>query len=333
MKEYIIVVQGTRKIVNYLNYFIKIPYKIYYFAKQNENYFKKLQKADVVITMSWGKTMWGGTDNLKIPKAENLKLIHLPGAGTDAINFSELPKNCKVCNVYEHEIPIAEYCLANILNWEMNLVQKLNRFKNLDWSDCMIFDGPTHSELFQKNIGILGYGKIGKEIAKRIKPFGTSLVGYTRSFKKRDKYLNNLYLSKDLKKTVNKLDYLIISCPLTNKTKDMINANIFKSMKKNAVIINIARGGIINESDLYNALKKKLIGGAIIDTWFRYPQSKEQNGFKPSKFLFNKMKNVVMSPHISAWSENMIERRSKVISNNINRLYTKKSLINVVKRL
>ncbi len=60
MKEYIIVVQGTRKIVTYLNYFIKIPYKIYYFAKQNENYFKKLQKADVVITMSWGKTMWGG---------------------------------------------------------------------------------------------------------------------------------------------------------------------------------------------------------------------------------------------------------------------------------
>ena len=73
------------------------------------------------------------------------------------------------------------------------------------------------------------------------------------------------------------------------------------------------------------------LSGAIIDTWFKYPQSKEQNGFKPSAFPFNKMKNVIMSPHISAWSENMIERRSRVISDNINRLYNKKNLTNKVK--
>ena len=102
-------------------------------------------------------------------------------------------------------------------------------------------------------------------------------------------------------------------------------------MKKDAVIINIARGGIIDEKDLYEALKERLIGGAIIDTWFKYPQSKEQNGFKPSRFSFNKMKNVIMSPHISAWSENMIERRSRVISDNINRLYSKRGLINTVR--
>ena len=332
MQEYKIVVQGTRKIITYLKSYIKIPNKLYYFAKQNENYFKKLKKADVVITMSWGKTMWGGTKNLKIPEVENLKLIHLPGAGIDAINFSQIPKSCKVCNVYEHEIPIAEYCIANILNWEMNLIQKTARFKNLDWSDCMIFDGPTHNELFDKTIGILGYGKIGKEIAKRIKPFGTNLIGFTRTIRKKDKYLNNLYLSKDLKKNVNNLDYLIIACPLTKSTKDIINSNVFKYMKKDAVIINIARGGIINEKELYYALKKRLIGGDIIDTWFKYPQNKDLNGFKPSVFLFNKMKNVIMTPHISAWSENMIERRSRVISENINRLYNKKGLINLVKK-
>ena len=101
-------------------------------------------------------------------------------------------------------------------------------------------------------------------------------------------------------------------------------------MKKDAVIINIARGGIINEKDLYDALKKRSIGGAIIDTWFKYPQSKEQNGFRPSNISINKMKNVIMSPHISAWSENMIERRSRIISDNINRLYNKKGLINKV---
>ena len=196
----------------------------------------------------------------------------------------------------------------------------------------MIFDGPTHNELFNKTIGILGYGKIGKEIAKRIKPFGTKLIGYSRKVTKKDKYLSNIYISKDLKKSAADLDYLIISCPLTDKTKNMININIFKSMKKTGVIINIARGGIINESDLYKALKSKIIGGAIIDTWFKYPHNKEENNFKPSNYSFNKMKNVVMSPHISAWSENMIDRRSKVISNNINRLYEGKVLMNVVKK-
>ena len=332
MLEYKIVVQGTRKIISYLDKYIKIPKKIYYFTKQNENYFKNIKKADVVVTMSWGKTMWGGTENLKVPKVENLKLIHLPGAGIDAINFSQLPQGCKVCNVYEHEIPIAEYCIANILNWEINLIQKVTKFKTLDWSDSMIFDGPTHNELFNKTVGILGYGKIGKEIAKRIKPFGINLIGYTRSARKKDKYLNNLYLSKDLKKNVNNLDYLIIACPLTKSTKNIINKSVFKFMKKNVVIINIARGGIINEKDLYNALKEKFIGGAIIDTWFKYPQNKGQNGFKPSRYSFSKMKNVIMSPHISAWSENMIDRRSQVISDNINRLYNKKGLINVVKK-
>ena len=104
-------------------------------------------------------------------------------------------------------------------------------------------------------------------------------------------------------------------------------------MKKTSRIINVARGGIINESYLYKALKSKIISGAIIDTWFKYPHNKEENDFKPSNYSFNKMKNVIMSPHISAWSENMIERRSRVISDNINRLYSKKGLINLVKNI
>ena len=157
------------------------------------------------------------------------------------------------------------------------------------------------------------------------------MIGYTRTIRKKDKYLNNLYLSNNLKKSVGNLDYLIIACPLTKSTK-IINSTVFKYMKKNVVIINIARGAIINEKDLYDALKR-LIGGVIIDTWFKYPQNKEQNGFKPSKYSFNKIKNVIMTPHISAWSENMIQRRSRVISENINRLYNKKGLINLVKSL
>ena len=101
-------------------------------------------------------------------------------------------------------------------------------------------------------------------------------------------------------------------------------------LKKTAVIINIARGAIINEKDLYIALNKKKIGGAIIDTWFKYPVDKSKKDFKPSIYAFNKLSNVVMTPHISAWSEEMIMRRSSVISNNIERLYLNKKLLNQI---
>ena len=278
--------------------------------------------------MSWGKSMWGGLNNVQIPNTNNLKLIHIPGAGTDGIDFKNVPKGCKVCNVYEHEVPIAEYCLANILNWEMKLIEKVIKFKKLDWSDSIIFNGPTHGEISNKTIGIFGYGKIGKEIAKRLKPFGSHTIGYTRVSKKKDLFLTEVFLSNKLKQTVHKLDYLIIACPLTNKTKGLINKNILSLMKKTAVVINIARGGIINELDFFVFLKNNKLGGAIIDTWFKYPADKSEKNFKPSSFAFDKLKNVVMTPHISAWSEDMIKRRSNMISNNIERLYLNKKLIN-----
>ena len=77
--------------------------------------------------MSWGKSMWGGTDKIIVPETRNLKLLHIPGAGIDGIDFSKLPKECKVCNVYEHEITIAEYCVANILNWQTNMIKIHNK--------------------------------------------------------------------------------------------------------------------------------------------------------------------------------------------------------------
>ena len=91
---------------------------------------ERIETADVVITMSWGKSMFGGKSTVKVPEVNKLKLLHTPGAGTDGINFDLLPSGCNVCNVYEHETTIAEYCLANILNWEIKLVEKALKFKN-----------------------------------------------------------------------------------------------------------------------------------------------------------------------------------------------------------
>ena len=132
-----IVVQGTKLIADYLKKNLDIPNSVHYSKVQDNQFLNKVKNADVLVTMSWGKSMFGGKGVLKIPDVKKLKLIHTPGAGTDGINFEKVPSNCKICNVYEHEVPIAEYCLANMLNWEIKMIQKINRFKMLDWSDSL----------------------------------------------------------------------------------------------------------------------------------------------------------------------------------------------------
>ena len=84
-------------------------------------------------------------------------------------------------------------------------------------------------------------------------------------------------------------------------------------MKKNSVLVNVARGPVINEKDLYFALSKKLIRGAIIDTWYKYPKKENLKYFKPSKYNFSRLKNIIMTPHLSALTENLLERRVKII--------------------
>ena len=81
--------------------------------------------------------------------------------------------------------------------------------------------------------------------------------------------------------------------------------------------VNVARGPIVNEKDLYLALKNNKIGGAIIDTWYKYPEKENKKYFKPSKFDFTKLSNIVMTPHLSALTESLLERRIKIISKNI----------------
>ena len=101
-------------------------------------------------------------------------------------------------------------------------------------------------------------------------------------------------------------------------------------MKETAVIINVARGSIINEEALYQACKEREIGGAVIDAWYQYPE-KISNRTPPSNFNFNELDNVIMSPHASAWTDALIYRRTKFIAENLNRLARDEPLLNIVK--
>ena len=279
---------------------------------------KKIINADAVITMSWDYNLNYGN---------NLKLIQLPGAGVDEINFNCIPKNISVCNVYEHEIPISEFVLTGMLNWVSKFIEIDKNLKKGNWFGSFLF-GPRHNELYGKTIGIVGYGKIGKEVWKRCKSFGMKLIACNKSKKKIDG-INFTRPMHDIEKLYKVSDFILLSLPLNSDTKHLINLSSFKLMKKNAFIINVSRGKIINEDDLYTALSKKIIGGALIDTWNKYPTN-NADVFYPSELKFHQLDNIYMSSHASAWTEQLKPRRNKIIATNLNRLANGKKLLNVV---
>ncbi len=297
-----------------------------------DKYTKKIdiKNINVLITMNWGKALWGERKPTPMPYFKGLKLIQLPGSGFDGIDFSLLPKNCLVCNVYEHAIPVAEYVIANLLNNEIMLFQKVKNFKRYNWNDSMLFSLNPKGELNRKKIGIIGYGRIGKEIAKKLFFFNTDTIVVSRKKIKKSKFFKKNIFTENLIKEANELDYLIVACDLNSSSRNLINKKVFDAINKKCVIVNVARGPIINEKDLYQALKQKKIAGAILDAWYNYPSTKNKNCFSPSKYDFNKLKNVLMTPHLSALSQNLIERRIKVILQNIESLEKGKKLKNII---
>ena len=297
-----------------------------------DKYSKKtdIKNIDVLITMNWGKALWGKEKHTTIPDSKRLKLIQLPGSGFDGIDFSLLPKNCLVCNVYEHAVPVAEYVIANLLNNEIMLFQKVNNFKKYNWNDSMLFSLSPKGELNGKKVGIIGYGRIGKEIARKLFFFDTDTIVISRKRIKKSKFFKKNILTENLIKESNELNYLIVACDLNSSSRNLVNKKVFDALNKKCIIVNVARGPIINEKDLYHALKKKKIAGAILDAWYKYPSIKNKNYFSPSKYNFSRLKNVLMTPHLSALSQSLIERRIKVILHNIESLEKGKKLKNIV---
>ena len=143
-----------------------------------------------------------------------------------------------------------------------------------------------------QNILLLGAGNIGSYLAKQFSVLGMNVDALVTSLRK-TKHINEVFSS--IKKIrLSKYSIIVSTLPLTNKTKNIVNRFFFNSMSKNAIFINIGRGGTVDERSLYGALKKKKIGGAILDTFLLEP-------IKKKNFLFYNLDNCLCSPHVSGY--------------------------------
>jgi len=262
-------------------------------------------------------------------KAPPFRLLHVPGAGLDGIDFASLDETCAVCNVFEHETAIAEYVLLSILEWQVRLGTMRARFTRETWSETYRNRAP-HGEALGKTLGLIGLGRIGRAIATRAKAFGMRIVAVDGFTNDPEKLADLLLPAARLPEMLAEADFVVISCPLTEETRGLIDATALKAMKPSSVLINISRAEIADEADLHAALTDGTIAGAFLDVWYRYPTGATDT-VTPSQYDFHALPNVYATPHSSAWTDALPHRRYAAIAKNIERLGAGEPLANLVR--
>lgn len=269
------------------------------------------------------------------PVARQLKALLFPGAGAMHSDPVELPAGCVLANVFEHEIPIAEYVMMMIFLHVTQAMQYMGSFRDGSWEGNGRVGGETHDETYGKTLGLVGYGHIGQTVAARARAFGMKVCAVCADpsvvAPEAAALAGFLGGPADLDRVLEAADFLVIACPLTPATEGMIGERELGRMPARAMLINVARAEIIREAPLYEALRTRRIAAAALDAWYRYPAhlSERMHG---SRLPFHELDNVMCTPHISGWTHALLERRMRKIAANLDHLARGEELERVVLR-
>lgn len=265
-----------------------------------------------------------------LPMPRDLRLFHVPGAGYDAVDLARLPPQTSVCNCFGHEQAISEYVMSALLSRAIPLADADARLRRGDWAYWAGSPERVHGEIAGQTIGLLGFGHIGKAIARRAKAFEMTVHVANRSPVATSDLVDRAFGLDELAAFCGSVDALVVSVPLTADTTGIVGRKELAAMKHDSVIVNVGRGATIDETALFEALRDRRIGGAIIDTWYRYPNAGEPH-ILPSRLPFHELSNVLMTPHMSGWTSGTIRRRQQVMADNIRRCFSGTALVNVVR--
>ena len=233
-----------------------------------------------------------------IDAAKKLRVIGRAGVGVDNIDVPyATDKGILVMNTPSANIlSAAEHSCAMLLAVARNIPFAHESMHKGEWKRSKY----TGVELNGKILGIIGVGRVGGEVAKRMKAFNMTMIGYDPFLPKEVADSLGVRLTT-LEEVITTADFMTIHTPLLPETRNMISMPQFKMMKPNARIANVARGGIVNEDDLYTALKEKIIAGAAFDVWCNEPLTDDEK-----KLL--ELDNLVTTPHLGASTVEAQER-------------------------
>ena len=242
-----------------------------------------------------------------INSSKNLQVISRHGVGYDSINLKSLNKKKIPLTIAAHSnmISVSEQAMFFLLALNKNVFYYDDFTRKGDWTnrwDVKAWD------LAEKNIMVIGFGRIGSNFVKRALAFDMNVYVY-------DPYIDHEKIKKsgaipiqNFKNNLSKMDAITLHCPKNEETTNLFTKKEFQTMKKNAFIINCARGGILNEDDLYEALLNEKIAGAGLDVFDVEPT--------PSSNPLFKLKNVILSPHIAGVTvESTVRMATETVQN------------------
>ncbi len=240
-----------------------------------------------------------------IQAADKLKVIGRAGIGLDNVDIpAASQRGIVVMNAPEgNTITTAEHTIALILSLARNIPQATLSLKQGKWEKKKL----QGRELYNKILGIVGAGHIGRIVADRAKGLKMKVIVY-------DPYIKPEVVEKldlepvSFEELLNRADFITIHTPRTEETLNMFNRDTFSKMKRDAMLVNCARGGIVNEDDLYEALETGQIAGAALDVFSQEP---------PGKIKLMELSNFICTPHLGASTKEAQENVAKIIAEQV----------------
>ena len=257
--------------------------------------------------------------------ARKLKWLHSTAAGVGQLMYPELRKSgIEVTNASGvHSIPMAEHILGTLIALARRFPDCFRYQQQARWAQQELWNAPVRPrELRGQILLFIGFGAIGREVAKIIRPLGMRVWAVTRSGRAEEGLAEQVFPASKLDEALAQADFVVLAAPETPETRKMIGAREFALMKPSAYFLNVSRGALADEPALISALEQHKIAGAALDVASQEP-------LPPENPLW-KLANAFITPHMSAVSEHLWERQTNLLMENLERWFAGDELLNRV---
>lgn len=276
---------------------------------------ENIRDAEILVPNWWSITQE------QFEAAKSLKWVSLPFAGVNTILKNRLLAESDIILTNGAGIMapgLADQTLGYILSFSRLLPQQFKAQQEKRWG---VEPFPA-IELVDRTLGIIGYGSIGREIAKRARGFGLRIIATRTNLQKPAPEVDVLLPPTELNRLLTESDYVVVAAPLTPETVGMLGHEQFRQMKPTAILINIARGPLVREAELIEALQAKIIAGAALDVFEHEPLSTDSPLWE--------MENVIVTGHTSGFFDGFQSRAVELFCQNLQRYLNQEPLVNIV---
>ncbi|MFI1411836.1 2-hydroxyacid dehydrogenase [Streptomyces sp. NPDC020707] len=262
-------------------------------------------------------------------RAERLRLVHVVGAGYDGIPLDALGPQVSVTTTHHHGRSIAEHVLMSVMMLSRDVLGADRALRAGQWRNVAVDPRlPFGTTLEGCRIGIIGFGETGTEVARLCQAVGMRVRAVRRDPSApvpADLRTDWIGGDERLPDLLADSDVVVVTVPLGPATRGLIGPAELAAMGPGTLLVNVARGPVVQEDALYEALDTGVIAGAALDVWWSGPPQ------APSRLPFHDLPNVLMTPHHSGHTTDTFAARAVEIADNINRLQQGRPLINVVR--